>query len=198
MALNNTYFESNKVYEPLPIPEQPGYIPPSPPTPPTPGSGSIPDIVRPSYTSSTVMVLYNNTSDAKCLNKNITEISSYPIDIKDDMNTDHPVVLLNGIINCNYAKILDRYYYVTCECMPGNITKLICAIDSLMTHRESILSHNAIIKRGNQKNTYLSDDKMKITSYKTTHALKFSGAFSKNLKYYLLTTGNGTAVQGGE
>ena len=60
MSLNNTYFETHGKDVTVPIPDTPGYTPPSPPTPPTPGSGSEPIIPRPSHDGTVSVTFYKN------------------------------------------------------------------------------------------------------------------------------------------
>lgn len=191
MSLNNTYFESRGRDISVPIPDSPGYTPPVPPTPPTPGSGSVPVIPRPSFSSTITVNFYDNSSDNNVLNKSISSVSSKTITIKDDCNLLRPEIYIDGVINCNYMQMLDRYYYIECTALPGNITKITGKVDVLMSYKDQIKAQSAIIERNsNNVNTYLPDPERKITAYKTSHAIKFSSGFSKTLNYYLLTTGN--------
>lgn len=194
MALNNTYFESNKVYEPLPIPESPGYVPPSPPVPPTPGSGSTPVIPRPTFSGSTSVTFYTNSSDNNVLNKSISSTTSATVVFKENVDLIEPVLILqnnNYIQVSNYMEMLGRYYYITSiECMPGNLLKVKARVDVLMSYRDQIKANNAIITRNaNNINTYIPDSKMKITSYTTVNTIQASAGFSNSLKYYLLAIG---------
>lgn len=194
MSLNNTYFESNKVYEPLPIPESPGYVPPSPPVPPTPGSGSTPVIPRPTFSGSTSVTFYTNSSDNNVLNKSISSTTSATVVFKENVDLIEPVLILqnNSYIQAsNYMQMLGRYYYITSiECMPGNLLKVNARVDVLMSYRDQIKANTAIITRNaNNINTYIPDSKMKITSYTTVNTIKATGGFSNTLKYYLLAIG---------
>lgn len=194
MALNNTYFESNKVYEPLPIPESPGYVPPSPPVPSTPGSGSTPVIPRPTFSGSTSITFYTNSSDNNVLNKSISSTTSATVVFKENVDLIEPVLILqnNSYIQAsNYMQMLGRYYYITSiECMPGNLLKVNARVDVLMSYRDQIKANSAIITRNaNNVNTYIPDSKMKITSYTTVNTIQASAGFSNSLKYYLLAIG---------
>lgn len=195
MSLNNTYFETKGRDITNPIPEQPSYVPPIVPVPPTPGSGSVPVIPRPTYQGNVNITLYDCHSDKNVMDKQITQIDNLDIVIKEPCDLVRPYIILNGIYNCNYMHMLNRYYYVTCEALPGNLTGLRCKSDPLMSFKSSIRNQSAIIERNTSRvNTYIPDELRKITSYKTTHKINFSGSFSKTLKYYLLTTGNGSTV----
>lgn len=191
MSLNNTYFETKGRNITNPIPDTPGYVPPAPPTPPTPGSGSTPVIPRPTFSGTTTVTFYDNKSDNNVLDKNITQLSSYTISIKEEMNLVRPVLYINGTINCNYMNMLGRYYYIECSALPGGVTKITGKSDALMSFKDQIRSQTAIVERSSTNvNSYLPDPERKITAYKTSNALKFSGGFSKTLYHYLLTTGN--------
>lgn len=190
MALNNTYFETKKVYEPLPIPSDPGYVPPVVPAPDIPDPGSTPVIPTPSHSYDTTVTLYNNSSDNNVLNKNLSSVGSYNISVKDNMDLVRPEIVINGDVQCNYMNMLGRYYYCSCEALPGRLTRIKGKSDPLMSFKDGIKSQSAILERNTRHtNTYLSDPEQKITAYRTTHGLKFSGGFGNTLYYYLLTIG---------
>ena len=194
MSLNNTYFESNKIYEPLPIPENPSYVPPSPPTPPTPGSGSVPDIPRPAYSGVVSCQFYINNSDDDVLDKNITASgTSINIAIKDEINLLDFIIPFDDttIDDINYAQIMNRYYYCEPILDAGNITKLHFKVDALMSWKDQIRNISAIVDRtGSNYNTYLPDNEVKITAYNNIHRLESTAGFSQSLNYYLLAIGD--------
>ena len=194
MSLNNTYFESKGRDVSVPIPDTPSYTPPSPPTPPTPGSGSVPVIPRPTFSGSTSISFYNNSSDNNVLNKSISSTTSATVVFKEDVDLIEPIIILQNNSNVqisNYMQMLGRYYYITSiECMPGNLLRVKAKVDVLMSYKDQIRSNSAIITRNtNNVNTYIPDNKMKITSYTTVNTIKSSAGFSNTLKYYLLTVG---------
>lgn len=194
MALRNTYFESNKVYEPLPIPDQPGYDPPTPPIPPTPSSGSIPDIPRPAHSGSVECILYINSSENNALDKNISVVTSDSLVIKDDVDMINPSILYsssNDLSNVNYMRFNGKYYFVrSIESIPGNIWKINGHVDVLMTYKEDIRNQIAIVGRNsNQYNRYLNDDRIKTVAYEQVKTLQFPSGFSKTMQYYLIAIG---------
>lgn len=193
MALNTTYFEPKKIYEPLPVPTDPGYVPPSPPTPPSPDPGSVPSITPPSFSGSISVQFYINSSDDDTLDKNITASGdSKTVVIKDKVNIDEFEIPFNdtSISGVNYAQVGNKYYFCTPILDKGNLTGIHFKVDALMTHKDAIKSLSAIVDRtGSNFNTYLSDPEMKITSYNNIHRLEASSGFSQTLKYYLLTIG---------
>lgn len=194
MALNNTYFESNKVYEPMPIPETPGYVPPAVPTPDTPDPGSTPAIPRPTFSGSVSIQFYINNSDDDTLNKNITASgTAKSVTIKDNCDLLHFEIPFNdtSLIGVNYASVNGRYYYCHPIMEAGQLTGIRFDNDALMNNKDAIRSLSAIVDRtGTNFNTYLSDPKMAITAYTTMHTLAATSGFSQSLNYYLLTIGD--------
>ena len=194
MALNTTYFEPKKVYEPLPVPVSPGYVPPVVPTPPSPDPGSVPSITPPTFSGNVSIQFYVNNSDDDTLDKNLTAVgSAVSVTIKDRVNLLDFEIPFNdaSLAGVNYAYMEGRYYY----CVPildrGNITGIHFKVDALMSHKAAIRQLSGIVDRtGSNFNTYLPDEKMKITAYTTTHTIKATGGFSQAQKYYLLTIGD--------
>lgn len=200
MSLRNTYFESNKIYEPLPIPEQPGYVPPSPPVPPVPEPGDTPVNNPPTYTSNVTCILYKNSDEPNKVSKSLSDAQQISIAIKDDLDVQHPVFTLSGnYSDFNYMYLKDKYYYVDCALLPGNLTEVIGKVDVLMTYNDQIRSHTAVIERNaNVYNKYLNDVSFKTYAYKNTRTLKFPSGFSKTLNWLLITIGGASSNNGGE
>ena len=194
MALNNTYFEPKKLYEQPPIPDTPGYVPPSPPTPVTPDPGSVPTITPPSFSGTVSVQFYISASDDDVLDKNITASgSAKTITIKDDTDILDFTIPFNdtSIIGINYASMLNRYYFCEPIMKAGELTALHFKVDALMSWKDEIKNLSAIIDRtGSNYNTYLPDGEVKITSYNNIHRLESTAGFSQALNYYLLTVGD--------
>ena len=194
MALNNTYFESNKVYEPLPIPDTPGYVPPVVPEPSTPEPGSVPSIPRPTFSGNVSIQFYINNSDDDTLNKSITAVgTAKSVTIKEDTDLLHFEIPFNdtSLIGVNYATVNSRYYYCHPVMKAGQLTGIKFDNDALMNNKDQIKNLSAIVDRtGANFNTYLNDPKMMITAYTTMHTLEATSGFSQSLNYYLLTIGD--------
>lgn len=193
MSLNNTYFESNKIYEPLPMPETPGYTPPTPPTPPTPGSGSEPVIPRPTFSGDISVVIYNNSSENNAVDKNIVSVFSCTIAVKDELSIFSPVFELKSTTNisgCNYARVGNRYYFARISLLSGNLYRVECTCDRLMTFADELRHQTGLIGRNlNQYNRFLPDNRVKLNSYESVKTLEFSSGFSKTMSYYLIAIG---------
>lgn len=119
--------------------------------------------------------LGTTTNSSNSLNKTITTITTYSIDLKEKNNNLQNLNITLRIyptnnIKINYAilyygaKIL--YYFA--EILPDSKANgqfiLHLTLDPLMTYRDVILSLNVITKRNtNNYNVYLNDEKQKIT-----------------------------------
>lgn len=195
MALNNTYFETKGRNVTNPIPDIPGYVPPSVPIPDTPDPGSVPSIPRPTFSGSVTVNFYKNNSDYNCVNKSLTSITSATLSVKDDLDLINPSFLIEGLNDSLpseglYMEMQGRYYFCKYTCLPGNLLKIVGHVDVLMSHKAGIKSNNAIIARNASNiNPYIKDNEQVVTSYNTVHTLPFSGSFSKTLNYYLLAIG---------
>ena len=198
MALNKTYFETKGRDVSVPIPDTPGYTPPSPPTPPSPGSGSTPYIPRPTFTGNIEIDFYISSSDDDVLNKNITSVTSKTVTIKEEVNLLDFTIPFNdtALLGINYAKVLDRYYFCELILNAGQLTDIRFKVDPLMSWKDNLVNISAIVERtGRNYNTYLPDNEVKITAYNNIHRLESTSGFSQALKYYLLAVGD--SGQGG-
>lgn len=198
MSLNTTYFEPKKVYEPLPIPDTPGYVPPTPPTPPTPSPGDVPVVPRPTFSGNVSCTLYVNSSEQRKLDKNISSVLSDTVTLKADVDVVNPEIIINtttDLSNVNYMKIDDRYYYATVHKLPGGGRyRIVGHSDVLMTFKDQIRNQVGIIARNqNSYNRFLNDDRVKLNSYEQIRTLEFPNGFSKAMNYYLITIGGATA-----
>lgn len=194
MSLNNTYFEPKKLYEPLPIPETPGYVPPVVPTPDTPDPGSIPSITPPVFSGNVSCTIYNNSSEIIALDKSLSSVLSCTLSLKEDVSIENPIVYINtstDITNCNYLKLEDRYYFAHVEMLPGgDMYKVVGKTDPLTTFKDQIRNQTAIIGRNqNSYNRFLQDNRVKLNAYEQVKTLEFTSGFSKTMQYYLVAIG---------
>lgn len=194
MALNTTYFESKGRDVTVPIPDTPGYVPPSPPTPPTPGSGSTPSIPPTTFDGSVVCDIYYNSSENNKLDKDLSLVLSTSVMFKENTDLIDPYIILDtsdDLTGCNYMKLHDKYYYIqSVECLPGNMYGIKGHVDVLMTYRDQIRNQTALVSRNlNAYNRFLKDERIQLNAYEQVKTLKFSSGFSKTMQYYLVTIG---------
>ena len=157
------------------------------------------------------IILYKNSAppnkvdkESKLSNQNIVEnVRFFNEDSLDILN---PTLLLNlsndvsDIAQYNYVKIpkFDRYYYIVSASMVNGLFKIECKVDSLMSHKDDILSSTQYILRQESKNNspYLDDNMLPLRS---DHNYLFQ-PFGSNVddrscgRVILATTGKGGTI----
>lgn len=146
------------------------------------------------------VVLYNNSSDKRTLNKLITQIKNIEtLNIKTPTSITIPVFTINvfdNFVNANYVYIptYNRFYFITNVIqITNNIVELHCSVDVLMSYKTQILNSKAIIQTSNNVNKYLIDPDVKFLNYKDFELLNFPNSFASELTYVLTVSGGGTS-----
>ena len=110
------------------------------------------------------IVLYNNKSDSRVLNKSIEQITEIDVILKSAQNIMAPEIMLQTKtlpINANYCYISDfgRYYYINAQRLEnGNISRIDLTVDVLMSFKDMILKSKVVAERTTNKyNRYLPD-----------------------------------------
>ncbi len=96
------------------------------------------------------ITLYNNTSDKRCLMKQITPIKDVEVSLYEPCELDNPVFKLkydDSLINCNYVYAFGFYYFAEIEFQSGCVCYLHCHKDALMSNRETLLNKKFEISR---------------------------------------------------
>ena len=104
-------------------------------------------------------ILYNNVSDNREINKNITEITSIDLTLYLDTNVLNPVFKVktfNNNGNYLYVPTLNRYYYINDYTLSNQCVYLHCSVDVLMSFKNQILNNTYLIKR----NEFLKDNRL--------------------------------------
>ena len=110
------------------------------------------------------IVLYNNKSDSRVINKSIEKISEISVILKSAQNIMSPEIMLQTKtlpIEANYCYIPDfgRYYYINAQRLEnGNISSIELTVDVLMSFKDMILKSKVVAERTTNKyNRYLPD-----------------------------------------
>ena len=110
------------------------------------------------------IVLYNNKSDSRVLNKSIEQIATIDVILKSAQNIMSPEIMLQTKtlpIEANYCYISDfgRYYYINAQRLDnGNVSKIELTVDVLMSFKDMILKSTVVAERTTNKyNRYLPD-----------------------------------------
>ena len=110
------------------------------------------------------IVLYNNKSDSRVINKTIVQLNEIDVILKNANNIMSPDIMLQTKtlpIEANYCYIADfgRYYYINAQRLEnGNISRIELTVDVLMSFKSMILSSTVVAERTTNKyNRYLPD-----------------------------------------
>lgn len=129
------------------------------------------------------ITLYNNLSDDRTVQKNITTIATIenakPVDPFDILN---PVFIFNysgdynNNINYVYCAETLRYYTITgITFLTGGRVQISCTVDVLMTYANSIRSLTALcVRNENKQNPYLKDNLYPVTVKTKQRVIEFS------------------------
>ena len=110
------------------------------------------------------IILYNNKSDSRVINKSIEKITEISVILKSAQNIMSPEIMLQTKtlpIEVNYCYISDfgRYYYINAQRLDnGNVSKIELTVDVLMSFKDMILRSTVVAERTTNKyNRYLPD-----------------------------------------
>lgn len=136
------------------------------------------------------VTLYHNTSDKRCLTKQITEIKTVNVFLFEPCELDNPVFKLkydDSVLNCNYLYAFGAYYFCEIEFQPGCICYLRCHKDVLMTNRDALLNLNCEISRQEHSGlTLVPDSQIMIQNYDVINVYRFNNYFDTQLGQYIM------------
>lgn len=134
-------------------------------------------------------ILYNNTSDSREINKNLTELTTINITLYLDTNVTNPVFKLKNFINnVNYMYVPDlhRYYYINNYTISNQCVYLHCSVDVLMSYKTELLNTECLISRSETDyNDNIVDTLAPITE-NTAYTVKNFGENIKTTEHYIL------------
>ena len=134
-------------------------------------------------------ILYNNKSDSREINKDLTELSTINITLYLDTNVVTPVFKLKNFINnANYMYVPDlhRYYYINNYTLSNQCVYLHCSVDVLTTYKTEILNSEFLISRSeNDYNDNIVDTLAPITE-NTVYTVKNFGENVKTTEHFII------------
>lgn len=137
-----------------------------------------------------LVTLYHNTSDKRCLTKQISEIKDVNVFLFEPCELDKPVFKLkydDTILNCNYLYTFGVYYFCEIEFQTGGICFLRCHKDVLMSNRDALLNLNCEITRQEHSGlTLVPDSQIMIQNYDVINVYSFSNYFDTTLGQYIM------------
>lgn len=111
------------------------------------------------------IILYNNASDPRKLNKTITAIKTIAVRLKDDTDVMHPVIELDSAnlpptANYCYIEKFSRYYFINRQGIAvGRDLMLTLDVDVLMSFKGFINNSTVVAERSSNKfNRYIGDN----------------------------------------
>lgn len=134
-------------------------------------------------------ILYNNVSDSREINKNLTELSTINITLYLDTNVATPVFKVKNFINnANYMYVPDlhRYYYINNQTLSNQCVYLHCSVDVLMSYKTDILNSECLISRSEiDYNDNIVDTLAPITE-NTVYTVKNFGENIKTTEHFII------------
>lgn len=134
-------------------------------------------------------ILYNNVSDNREINKNITEVSTIDLTLYLDTNVLNPVFKVktfNNSGNYLYVPTLNRYYYINNYTLSNQCVYLHCSVDVLMSYKKDILNTTCLISRSeNDYNDNIVDTLAPITG-DTVYTVKNFGENIKTTEHFII------------
>lgn len=130
------------------------------------------------------IVLYNNFSDNRTVNKNIQQVLTGSIYLYEDSSIVNPVVRLDydstiiPAVNYAFVPAWNRYYYITdISALVGGGMLITMACDVLMTYKGSILNSTQTVIRneGIGEATMIKDPTLPLLPYKDVKVIAFEG-----------------------
>lgn len=153
--------------------------------------------------------IYVNNSDKRVINKDLTQVSQFTIDILQPCSLQKPRLVLtpesNGLHgNYLYISEFERYYYIENQIMGKGRIILECKSDPLMSFWQQIKELDVVLEKAGTKssrywNMYLNDEDAKMYNYtlEEIHKLELleGDGFSENVNNILLAlTGSVSGV----
>ena len=140
------------------------------------------------------ITFYNNNSDRRCINKNLTNAMTISGNIKSQYTSSSISfdidVSLAGItpFKFNYMKYDNKFYYIdNVDFLSQNIIRMNCSVDLLESYKSQILKQTAVLERSqNIYSRYIDDDKLVLNAYKRVQTKAFPVRFTPSSSYVIV------------
>lgn len=141
--------------------------------------------------------LYYNTSDNRCIKKNITNEFALTGTLRESTSIINPeiTVTLSDPVRYNYCYIpvLKRYYYINNVISVKNgVWKLIMEVDPLMSFKNDILALKVVVSKQSSTTNgdeYIDDGSLVTDNLMFKTVYNFANGFNNNSEYILITAG---------
>ena len=138
-----------------------------------------------------------NSSDNRCINKNIIDGETISGTLRTSTSIIYPVITFenNSPLRYNYAYIPEfrRYYYITNVISArNNLWEVHFEIDPLMSFKADICALKVVVdKQSNESNgdEYIDDSSLVTDNLMFNMVYNFPDGFNNNGEYILITAG---------
>ena len=141
--------------------------------------------------------LYYNSSDNRCINKELKNEFSILGTLREETSVINPEITITSttILRYNYCYIpsLKRYYYINnIISIKNNVWKLIMEVDPLMSFKNDILSLKVVVSKQSSIDNgdeYIDDGSLVTDNLMFKTVYNFANGFNNNSEYILITAG---------
>ena len=139
------------------------------------------------------LTLYKNSSDNRCINKQITQILSLSGNLKNESSVMNPTVIIqtdNIYFNYLYIQEFNRYYYVNnITILRTNLIQVDASVDVLMSNKDVIKYLPCLVERvnDNEKIDEFIDTATDVERGETTEIKTFPKGFNDSPTFILCT-----------
>ena len=140
------------------------------------------------------ITFYNNNSDRRCINKNLTNAMTISGSIKSQYTSSGISIDIDTAVagikpfQFNYMYFDNKFYYIdSVDFISQNIIRMNCSVDLLETYKTQILNQTVVLERSqNVFSRYIDDDKLVVNSYKRVQTKIFPVSFQPAQNYILI------------
>ena len=141
--------------------------------------------------------LYYNTSDNRCIRKNLLNEFSLSGTLRDSCNLIEPVINIqnDSVVRYNYAYIPDfkRYYFIKkITSLRKGLWTIEFEVDPLMSFKGDILALQVVVDKQSSDSVgdeYIDDGSLVADNYMFKSVYNFSKGFNDHGEYILITAG---------
>jgi hypothetical protein len=141
--------------------------------------------------------LYYNSSDNRCINKNITNEFSITGTLRASTSIVNPEITVTSLVplryNYCYIPSLKRYYYINNVISVKNgLWKLIMEVDPLMSFKNDILALKVVVSKQSSSSNgdeYIDDGSLVTDNLMFKTIYNFANGFNNQGEYILITAG---------
>jgi hypothetical protein len=141
--------------------------------------------------------LYYNSSDNRCIKKNITDEFTITGTLRESTSIINPEITITLAVppryNYCYIPSLKRYYYINNVVSAKNgVWKLIMEVDPLMSFKADILALKAVVSKQSADangDEYIDDGSLVTDNLMFKTVYNFANGFNNTSEYILITAG---------